>query len=67
MPRHSILQITDIVGLIVICFGIFCYKFADDLINKYNIARCYYGAINKKQPATTEIDQTENIIIMLKS
>lgn len=35
VPQHQPLRITDIFGLVIICFGLFLYRFANDLYNKY--------------------------------
>lgn len=32
MPQHSVLKATDIIGLVVICSGLGCYRFAQDFI-----------------------------------
>lgn len=35
IPEHAPLQITDIIGLIVICMGLCIYRFAQDMWLKY--------------------------------
>ena len=35
VPGHSPLQVTDIIGLIVICAGLGCYRFAAKLVESY--------------------------------
>jgi drug/metabolite transporter (DMT)-like permease len=35
VPEHSNLRSTDIVGLVIICLGLGCYRFAADLADKY--------------------------------
>jgi hypothetical protein len=35
IPDRQTLKVTDIVGLIVICLGLGCYRFAFDIYNKY--------------------------------
>jgi len=35
VPENSPLRVTDIVGLVVICFGLGCYRFASKLIAHY--------------------------------
>jgi hypothetical protein len=35
IPQRQTLQVTDIVGLVIICLGLGCYRFASDIYNKY--------------------------------
>jgi hypothetical protein len=35
IPEHAPLKATDIIGLVVISFGLFCYRFAKDMWERY--------------------------------
>lgn len=35
VPEHSALRVTDIIGLIVICMGLGCYRFMAGLVERY--------------------------------
>ena len=35
VPEHASLQVTDIIGLILICTGLGFYRFAADLVESY--------------------------------
>lgn len=45
VPQHGPLRSTDIVGLVVICFGLGCYRFANDLIKRYFGGEAKYGEL----------------------
>ena len=35
VPGHAPLKVTDILGLVIICLGLFCYRFATGLYERY--------------------------------
>lgn len=35
VPGHAALQVTDIIGLVIICFGLGCYRFANGFYESY--------------------------------
>lgn len=39
IPEHAPLKATDIIGLVVISFGLFCYRFAKDMWERYRDGR----------------------------
>lgn len=45
VPENGPLRPTDIVGLVVICFGLGCYRFANDLVKKYWNKETQYGEL----------------------
>lgn len=55
VPDHKPLKVTDIIGLIIICFGLFLYRFAYGLYEQYKERRSgpmpvdnkYFGSDNK--------------------
>jgi hypothetical protein len=51
VPQHSSLKVTDIIGLIVICLGLGCYRFAAKIAEKYfdkNPVKAYRNSEEKK-------------------
>lgn len=55
VPENGPLRSTDIIGLIIICFGLGCYRFADGLIKKY-----YYGIDTSTYGGLAEDDIEED-------
>jgi hypothetical protein len=45
VPQNGPLRPTDIIGLVVICFGLGCYRFANDFIKKYWNKETQYGEL----------------------
>ena len=56
VPDHKPLKVTDIIGLVIICGGLFLYRFAYDLYKQYKERRegpietenKYFGIDNKE-------------------
>lgn len=56
VPEHQSLHATDIIGLILICLGLGCYRFAADL------AAQYFGDNNKKILTAEDLRDDKNIL-----
>ena len=67
MPEHAPLKITDIFGLIIICLGLGCYRFAHDAWIKYAGGmdaerRLSHNSDGSKKPLLDLLIDAENII-----
>lgn len=67
MPEHAPLKITDIFGLIIICLGLGCYRFAHDAWIKYvggmdAERRLSHNSDGSKKPLLDLLIDAENII-----
>jgi hypothetical protein len=67
MPEHAPLKITDIFGLIIICLGLGCYRFAHDAWIKYvggmeSERRSSHNSDGSKKPLLDLLIDAENII-----
>jgi len=60
VPENSPLRITDILGLIIICGGLGCYRFAADAIAAYRARQEDNGSV--KEPLLHILQEADNVI-----
>ena len=60
VPEHSPLRITDIIGLIIICGGLGCYRFAADAVAAYYARKEDNGSV--KEPLLHLLQDADNVI-----